>query len=63
MVRHLVFWLEMIHNLRLVFESSRAPNVDNLYIYIPRTHMTHILEDLTHKMVPVNPQKNRSDGF
>ena len=24
---------------------------------VPRTQMTHILEDLTHKMVPVNPPK------
>ncbi len=29
------------------------------YINIPRTQMTHILEDLTHKMVPVNPPKKR----
>ena len=25
--------------------------------------MTQILDDLIHKMEPVNPQKHRSDGF
>ena len=29
-------------------------------LYIPRTQMTHILEDLTRKMVPVKPAKRRS---
>ena len=33
-----------------------------IYIYIPRTRMTHILEELTHKMEG-QPPKKRSVGF
>ncbi len=41
------------------FPSSWWPSNDGT-IYIPITQMTHILEDLTHKMVQVNPQKKWS---
>ena len=30
-----------------------------IYIYRPRTQMTHTLEDLTDKMVPVKPPQKR----
>ena len=33
-----------------------------IYIYIPRTQITHVLEDLTRKMEGQPPTK-RSNGF
>ena len=46
------------------FTINLSENVDSIPMvhmgYIPRTQMTHVLEDLTHKMVPVNPPKKRS---
>ena len=33
---------------------------ESLYIYIPRTQMTHTLKDLTHEMEGQPPQKEVS---
>ena len=43
-----------------MMQVGKSHYVTYIYMYIPRIQMTHISEDLTHKMVPVNPTKKRS---
>ena len=62
--RNIDFYLAMVkHSQTPMYQSlekvqDRLPQKKNGHLYIPRTQMSHILEDFTHKMEGQPPKKD-----